>query len=570
MEATTLGSHVAVYARYSSSRQNERSIEDQVSRCREYIAQRGGAAEAIEVFTDFAVSGTSMARRGFEDLMRAVDDRKVSAIVTEDISRISRDFADAAQIFKRLQYAQVPLIGVADGIDTSARHAKLTYTLKSLVADLYIDDLRDKTLRGLVGRARAGLATGQVPFGYRTTPITDKRGDISGHEIMIDAKTKRVVLRIFEEYAAGRSMSTIVRTLNREGVDSPRVGTRHQFAGWGVTTLHSMLRNERYIGVWRFRTTEWVKVPGTNKRRPRARPASEVIVTQRPDMAFVPLPLWAAVHQRLSLNHGSNGNRTRHLLSGFLVCARCEAPLTMHGSGPTNTYYCCSTYKVKGTCGNGASLRAKAVRAEMFAVIRSSLLGSDELRKALDRQTSEHDLEPRIEEVEHRLRTTELQIKRIIACVKDGDSFEYLRLAMEKLELTARSHKAQLQELRASAKRPLRKALAKDVAAAVDMVANANGEEVEHAKERLRRWLDGGLMRFDGKNVNVALSPTAIVADVARRGKATAAAPPGPKLQICVPAEQHVPPRRERAPRRSDRSTQHVTIATDLRVRKRS
>ena len=72
----------------------------------------------------------------------------------------ARDFADAAQIFKTLQYARVPLISVADGIDTSTKHAKLTYTIKSLVADLYLDDLRDKTLRGMEGRALAGFATG--------------------------------------------------------------------------------------------------------------------------------------------------------------------------------------------------------------------------------------------------------------------------------------------------------------------------------------------------------------------------------------------------------------------------
>src|SRR5688572_22507742 len=115
---------VAIYARFSSSRQDERSIDDQVRRCRDYVAAHY-SNEVVEVFTDYAVSGASLDRRGFEAMMAAVDDGLVSTIVTEDISRISRDFADAAQIFKRLQYARVPLIGIADGIDTSAKHAKL-------------------------------------------------------------------------------------------------------------------------------------------------------------------------------------------------------------------------------------------------------------------------------------------------------------------------------------------------------------------------------------------------------------------------------------------------------------
>jgi len=60
----------------------------------------------------------------------------------------------------RLQYAHVPLIGVADGIDTSAKHARLSFTLKSLVADLYLDDFIDEMLRGLQGLGDH-LKTGQ-------------------------------------------------------------------------------------------------------------------------------------------------------------------------------------------------------------------------------------------------------------------------------------------------------------------------------------------------------------------------------------------------------------------------
>ena len=106
--------------------------------------------------------------------MAAVDAGKLEAIVTEDLSRITRDFADAAFIFKRLQYASIPLLGVADGIDTSARGAKLSFTVKSLVADLYLDDLRDKTLRGLEGRALAGFARRRavrVPHRARTGSV---------------------------------------------------------------------------------------------------------------------------------------------------------------------------------------------------------------------------------------------------------------------------------------------------------------------------------------------------------------------------------------------------------------
>ena len=56
-------------------------------------------------------------------MMRAVEAGYITQIVTEDISRISRDFADSSAFFKKLQFAQVALIGIADGVDTSQNNA---------------------------------------------------------------------------------------------------------------------------------------------------------------------------------------------------------------------------------------------------------------------------------------------------------------------------------------------------------------------------------------------------------------------------------------------------------------
>ena len=43
------------------------------------------------------------------------------------------------------------------------------------VIDEAIDDLRDKTMRGLEGRARASYSTGQTPIGYRAVPENGPR-----------------------------------------------------------------------------------------------------------------------------------------------------------------------------------------------------------------------------------------------------------------------------------------------------------------------------------------------------------------------------------------------------------
>jgi DNA invertase Pin-like site-specific DNA recombinase len=85
---------------------------------------------------------------------------RIDTIVCEDLSRVTRDVADSANLFKRLQYIGVPLVGVADGINTSSPHAKMSYGMKALMGEAYIDDLRFRTKRGLDGRALADFSTG--------------------------------------------------------------------------------------------------------------------------------------------------------------------------------------------------------------------------------------------------------------------------------------------------------------------------------------------------------------------------------------------------------------------------
>src|ERR1044071_6105858 len=290
---------VGIYARFSTMLQNERSIEDQVRRCREFIAQQGGNPDEAQIFPDFAVSGASLDRPGFEAMMTAVRSGRLRAIVTEDMSRISRDFADAAQIFKRLQFEQVPLLGVADGIDTSSKHAKLSFTVKSLVADIYLDDLRDKTLRGLEGRALAGFATGNVAYGYHTVPV-EEAGRVIGNKIEIHPRESIVIRRIFEECRAGRSYAAIASGLNHDRIPSPRVGSRHKCFGWGASTIRAILYNERYAGVWRFKERQWVKVPGTNRRQPQARNAADVMTMERPELRIIDASVWTEVQARLA------------------------------------------------------------------------------------------------------------------------------------------------------------------------------------------------------------------------------------------------------------------------------
>lgn len=66
--------NAVIYARYSSDKQDEASIDAQVRACREYAASRGYAV--LEVYADEAVSGKgskTASRKAYQKLLRDVN-----------------------------------------------------------------------------------------------------------------------------------------------------------------------------------------------------------------------------------------------------------------------------------------------------------------------------------------------------------------------------------------------------------------------------------------------------------------------------------------------------------------
>lgn len=461
------GKRVAIYARYSSSNQREASIEDQVRRCTEFIERNGGTVRDDLVFFDKAVSGASLERPGFEQMMGQVSARplRVDVIVSEDLSRITRDFADGATIFKRLQYLGVPLISVADGINTSTPNAKMTFAMTSLMGDMYIEGLRDKTLRGLEGRALAGLSTGGLPIGYRSEPVTDPLNRVIGHRIVIDEAAAATVRRIFELYTGGLSHEAIARTLSAEKVPPPRANSLHRRHGWVSSSVRAILRNKTYTGEFAFKTKQWVKVPGTNIRRYRHRPESEVMRRSQPELRIVDADTWEEARARLAAvasfytrtvdgqpkGRARAGKATTYPFSGLLRCAECCAPMCISG-GSSQKYYSCSDAKKRGTCANRLSLREDIARTSMLRLMRELLTTPKEvafIRKATAELLGEmgRKVNADVDERRQRLQRTVQRMAGLVTFIADGDHSEYIRTTLKDLEAQATAEKRAIAEL---------------------------------------------------------------------------------------------------------------------------
>ena len=148
-----------IYARYSTDLQSASSIDDQVRLCRERIERDGH--ELMQVYSDRAISGATLIRPGIQLLMQDASRGGFDLVYAEALDRISRDQEDAAGFFKRMGFADVTIVTLAEG-EISELHVGLKGTMNAL----FLKDLAQKTRRGLQGRVLQGLSGGGLCYGY--------------------------------------------------------------------------------------------------------------------------------------------------------------------------------------------------------------------------------------------------------------------------------------------------------------------------------------------------------------------------------------------------------------------
>ena len=387
------GARVVVYARYSTDKQDARSIDDQVRRCRGFAANRG--FEVVATFSDAAISGSHMEREQLQKLLSDADRRKFDCVLVDDLSRLSRDLGATWRIvFEDLASRGVRVIDCTTGIASDAIGGRLTFGALALVNDTFLQMVRTETHRGLEGRALAGFATGGKTFGFKT--ITEPNPPDPTHPRKVRVKAEEesaVVLRIFEMYEAGASYKHIAATLNEEGIAAPHDGGKgnKKAPGWSHSTVRHMLRNEQYVGVWLWNKDQWLQIPGTNRYRRIARPESEHVKTVLPELRVVPENLWNAVQARLRRFDRPRGGRTAgstrsgrpSILAGLLRCGLCGGSMVVvHRATKDGYSYAtlgCTTNKSRGPaiCKNDRSISERKIRTVVIEMLRAQLTAPD-------------------------------------------------------------------------------------------------------------------------------------------------------------------------------------------------
>ncbi len=474
---------VAIYARFSSDKQSDASIEDQVHRAQQWLRAQGSDPSGAQVFPDFAVSGASMNRPGVRALEVAIKSRGVDMVVTESVDRLSRDVGDAAQLRKLLSHHRVELVCL-DGtsLRTGDKTGAMLFTLRSMMGEQYLADLADKTLRGLEGRARAGGPTGGVPYGYRI--VGEPR------RIEVDADKAAVVRRIFDMHSRGYSLAAIASALNADGVEPPRKKSTRSGNGWMHSAIRPMLLNPKYSGAWSFGHREWTKDPTTGKRRPRARLAGPLVETTRDDLVIVDARTWAAVQERFERAPKMPAKRRAFMLSGLLHCAECGGRMVSSG-GSARQYFACRRARSSGLCSNKHNVPVQLAEMGLLEKIREWLLANAEtVRRAIvEGIRRRYAAKPtRAAAVASELADVDRKVKNLVAALAETGSSE-VAATIRSLETRRHALREEAAGLKESVPvLPSPAEIARRVGSMVDLVE----APPDAAREVVRRHLEDG------------------------------------------------------------------------------
>ncbi len=445
----------ATYARYSSDRQSEASVTDQLRLCREHTERHGWEIVAEEA--DHAMSGAVLLRPGLQRLLELARRREIDVVLTESLDRISRSQADIAAIFEQLTFNDVKIVTLSEGL-VSELHVGLGGTMSAL----YLKQLAEKTRRGLRGRIEQGRSAGGRAYAYR--PVSDEHGKPGKLAIVIEEA--EIVRRIFKDYVAGKSPRAIAKALNREGVPGPLV------KGWTASTIignrkrgTGLLNNTLYRGQRVWNRLHYRRDPETRKRVSQLNPPDEWIATEVPELRVIDENLWARAQAlqesrsretRPDIGGGPDWRhrRPKHLLSGLIKCAACGGGMTLL----SRVYYGCAASRNKGTCANRLTMRLDRLEEAVLRGLQSHLLTPELTATFVREYTAEvNRLRSEAEAIHsgsrQRLDVVSRQIVNIVDTVADGRSNPAL---LDRLSILEAEKSSLERELTAPGPEPVR------------------------------------------------------------------------------------------------------------------
>ena len=356
------------------------------------VAKEKGYTNLVH-FLDDGISGVTMDRPGFVEMICQLEQGKAAAVFVKDLSRLGRNYIEVGRLTEEFfPDHDIRLVAVSDNIDTAEGENELA-PIRNLFNEWYARDISKKRRISNKIKGNAGEPMGQPPYGYIKDPNDPKHW-------IVDDEAAQVVRRVYSMTLEGFGTEQIAAQLEKDDVLTPRAywltkgikrpgkGKQQPPTKWNSSTITKILSLQEYCGdILNFKT--YSKSYKNKKRIDNDR--ENWVVFQDVHEAIIERAVYEQVQQkRGKIRKRRTNNGEHNMFSGLLVCADCGSNLHFHFNQGNREikYFNCSNYKGnRGTCTSTHYVRVdfleEVVLGEIRRLTKFASLYEDEFVKAV-------------------------------------------------------------------------------------------------------------------------------------------------------------------------------------------
>lgn len=409
-----------IYARFSSAKQTEQSIEGQLRICHQYAKDNGFVV--VKEYVDRKKTAKNDLRPAFQKMLADSYKHEFDFVIVYALDRFARDDGDHGTDKRILQRNGVLLLSATQQIGINADGTEnlggiLTEGIYVALAKYYSRELAQKVRRGQnESLEKKNFLGGSVLYGYR---VKDKK-------FCIDEAEAEVVREMFELYSKGKSAFDIADIFNAKRLKNS-LGTPFKANG-----IMRMLQNKKYIGTFKY--------------------GSRVIENYLPPI--VDKRLFEIVQMRIEENKRNPAKAKAHtpyILTGKLYCGYCKSPMIGEAGtgchGEVYYYYKCGTKKHrKGRCKKRTvrkqELEDLVIKSTLDHILRNDII--EDITVQLLKVQEENRDTAEIEVLKQQLSEINSFIKNILTAIKKGVITESTQEELERLETERAEHEKKI------------------------------------------------------------------------------------------------------------------------------
>ncbi|MBS5778916.1 MAG: recombinase family protein [Acholeplasma sp.] len=272
--------------------------------------------EVYKVYKDAGISAKDMEHRPqFQEMLKDMKEGKLNYIVAYKLDRITRSVRDLEELISVLEQYNCFLLCDRDDVNTSTANGRFFVRMLTVLSQLEIEIVSERTKFGLNGAIKSGHIPGQRPFGYKSAE--DKR-------MVIDNATRPYVEKIFDMYLEGKSFQQISNYFKENNIYSKK--------NWKDTTIQKIIDNKIYMGDY-----EQYKRIGKQENL-------EPIVYMNVVEPIISRAKWEECQRQKERNQRTYTRDRVYTFFQRLKCPNCSRIMKCKGSGGTKRkymYYTC-------------------------------------------------------------------------------------------------------------------------------------------------------------------------------------------------------------------------------------